>query len=493
MEKRLNTVNELKKSNGSSMAIILITVLVFVKELTIPFGLLDELWCYNMGRGIAMGYLPYRDFDIVQMPLYAFVFSVPLMIDRSLIAFRIASGIFLSVMMSLIYKIIRDETKHEYALPAALCCIAIVDFVTYNTLLFLWALLLYLVNKHKVSVKRDIILGILAACCALSRQTAGSLIIIAEAFVVYLSAPKDNRQRGRAILFYLIGVSIPCVVFLVYLLATSSFNDFWDCCLFSLFGFGEKNNTIFANSIPLLLIYVAGVASDIVLYRETKDKNRLYHLILSVPIVLIALPIVDYMHLIFAALWSAIPVASGIKRFIGKHLQRRIYLLITVMVFVAVMGVSAFNCLGTSLNGHEPEFKLIPSDESTLIMYSELGASNRELKELGYSVNTVSRSAVLISVMEGNYDADIFIRDRVYRLAETDHPEYYDDHGFSTLKYVESLCSDRSNLILIPDNYDTEGWGSQSEPGVYDYVIEHCEPIRSIGMYTYYRPIDDGQ
>ena len=65
---------EQKSFVGTLTAFSIITVLVFIKELTIPFGLLDELWCYTMSRGIAMGFLPYRDYDMVQMPFCAFVF-----------------------------------------------------------------------------------------------------------------------------------------------------------------------------------------------------------------------------------------------------------------------------------------------------------------------------------------------------------------------------------------------------------------------------------
>ena len=41
---------------------------------------LDELWNYNFARQIGMGMLPYRDYNMVQTPLYAMVMSLPLLL-----------------------------------------------------------------------------------------------------------------------------------------------------------------------------------------------------------------------------------------------------------------------------------------------------------------------------------------------------------------------------------------------------------------------------
>ena len=484
---------EQKSFVGTLTAFSIITILVFIKELTIPFGLLDELWCYTMSRGIAMGFLPYRDYDMVQMPFCAFVFSVPLMISRTLIMYRIASSVFLSALFCIVYRIIREETKHEYALPAALLGICIIDIVTYNTMMFIMVLLIYLFNKKEASVKKNIILGILAACAALSRQTSGSLMIVAELIVVIMSADKKEKKGLlKSVGTYIAGLFIPCLVFLGYLLATSSFFDFWDNCLFSLFGFGSKYNHFFSGSIPLIILVLIGIAADIALYKKDKDMHRIYHLILGVPLILVAVPIVDFMHMIFSAIWFIIPISAAICVFAGKQLTKKIYLLSTVAIFIAEAVVSIAGVQNCGFTDKYPELKCIPTDLGLIELYGGLADSNAELRAQGYKVDTISFSYVVVTVMEDRFDENIFIYDRGFTLVEPEHPEYYREDGtFSTLAYAQGLCEQPGELIVISEDYYNEGWGTQSEAGVYDYIAEHCVPVRRVAFYTYYQPVEE--
>lgn len=56
------------------VTLAVLVLLVFTKVLLCPLGDLDELWNYNLCRGVSLGYVPYRDFGMVMMPL----FTVPL-------------------------------------------------------------------------------------------------------------------------------------------------------------------------------------------------------------------------------------------------------------------------------------------------------------------------------------------------------------------------------------------------------------------------------
>ena len=42
-------------------------------------------------------------------------------------------------------------------------------------------------------------------------------------------------------------------------------------------------------------------------------------------------------------------------------------------------------------------------------------------------------------------------------------------------------------LILMPDDYPTEGW--QNPEGIYEYVTSHCEVIGSYGRFKWYKPV----
>ena len=58
-----------KDKTTAGVAFAVLVLIVFVKVLLYPLGDLDELWNYNLCRGVSMGYVPYRDFSMVMMPL----------------------------------------------------------------------------------------------------------------------------------------------------------------------------------------------------------------------------------------------------------------------------------------------------------------------------------------------------------------------------------------------------------------------------------------
>ena len=50
----------------------LIVLAVCLKVFTFRAGILDELWPYDLSRAITMGYVPYKDYPIVSMPLFGY-------------------------------------------------------------------------------------------------------------------------------------------------------------------------------------------------------------------------------------------------------------------------------------------------------------------------------------------------------------------------------------------------------------------------------------
>ena len=89
---------------------LIITVMTFLKVMLWNFGDLDELWNYNLSRGIVMGMQPYRDFNMVQTPLFAFINAFALLISRTLTAYRISCSVLLSVLMLLVFRTIAART-----------------------------------------------------------------------------------------------------------------------------------------------------------------------------------------------------------------------------------------------------------------------------------------------------------------------------------------------------------------------------------------------
>ena len=95
-------------------------------------------------------------------------------------------------------------------------------------------------------------------------------------------------------------------------------------------------------------------------------------------------------------------------------------------------------------------------------------------ESLGYDVTTFSYVSIVFSMFEDKYDPpfDMFL---------TGNLGMHDP-----MEYVTEVCSNPDSVIMISDNYDTEGW--QNPEGVYDYITANCTPIDSYGHFVWYVP-----
>ena len=88
--------------------LIILILFITVASVIIPKELnnLDELWNYNFARNIADGLLPYKDFNMVQMPLLPIICGTILKLtSNELIIMRILATLLITAMLFVTYKI----------------------------------------------------------------------------------------------------------------------------------------------------------------------------------------------------------------------------------------------------------------------------------------------------------------------------------------------------------------------------------------------------
>ena len=68
------------KKYSSTIFLVFLFVIIATKCFLFRFGNLDEIWHYNLCRGITSGAVPYRDINLIGMPLYYLICSLPLFI-----------------------------------------------------------------------------------------------------------------------------------------------------------------------------------------------------------------------------------------------------------------------------------------------------------------------------------------------------------------------------------------------------------------------------
>lgn len=455
---------------------LIITVMTFIKVMFWSFGDLDELWNYNMSRGVVMGLVPYRDFNMVMTPLYAFISSIALLVCRTLIAYRISCSIILSVLMLLVFKAVSEKTNPYYALPSALLCLLFSGVVTYNTLFMIFALIIYLLLLQDNSGTRNFLTGLAAAGAALSRQTSGGILILILFVIlaVHLDGEAKGERKIKDILLYLAGGLVPCTAFLIYLLATGAFASFWDYCFFGLFTFGNGNGDFQIAALPYLFIALLGIICDIS-FVKTDRKTAITHLLTGIPVLLISFPIIDSVHTSYAAIWFLIPVVRYIENRFGRQLSKKISVFLSAVLAIVISAMTVFGVVGCGIIRSSSELKGVLADGALTDDYYNLAEKCQAYEEQGYKVTVLSNSAVLVSIVKGDIDPvfDMFNKGN-FGVNEP-------------LKYIQDICCEDNSLILMPDDYPTEGW--QNPEGVYEYVTSHCEEVDSYGRFKLYKPV----
>ena len=231
----------LKKEN---IFFLFLIAYVFSFIIVKPVSNLDELWNYNMARTISEGLIPYKEVSMVITPLLSFINAVFLLIlGNNLIIMRILASVLCATILYVTFKIfllLIKEIKISVIFTLLLGLLMAKDFcIDYNFFsLLLVLIVLYLEIKKNdnqkgllenlTKIKSNIIIGILAGCVILSKQTIGatlSLVIVIYP-IFWVRNKNDFKIFLKIALQRILGIAIPMFIMLIYLLLTGSLLDF---------------------------------------------------------------------------------------------------------------------------------------------------------------------------------------------------------------------------------------------------------------------------
>lgn len=236
----------------------------------------DEIWVYGFSYNISKGMMIYRDFNVLQTPLYFFITSIFIkLIGNYMIVMHIFDSLLFATMMFMFYNII--GRKSLIMLP-----VFIFFWPSgYNMLsLFFLSLIIYLVNKKK---DNDLLLGFIVGLCFITKQNIGVLLLIPCLFY--------SRNKIKTLICFF----VPFGILSIYLIFNDAFFEFIDYCFLGMFDFG-RDNKYFA--IIFTILSVINILFLFILVVRTKFKNKelLYILFFQ----LIVYPIFDARHYVCA-------------------------------------------------------------------------------------------------------------------------------------------------------------------------------------------------
>ena len=288
-----------------------------------PLENLDEMWNFNVARCIANGLIPYKEISMVSTPLLGFLTAIFLKIfGTEMFITRVLAAVLATVNLGILYRIcIKIKIPNSIGKLLILVVMFIMkDYycLDYNILVMTLGLIILLLeiksfeqeNKNK---KIHIIIGIVSGLAICTKQSIGLLISVVVVLnqLFFIRNKESFKAICKNIVFRIIGIVIPVIIFIGYLFITGAFNYFIDYCILGIKTFSNKisysnllksdNTTIKIFSIAVPVILAIAIVLNIVL-RILKKEDELLFLttIYCLPIFAISYPIADNIHFLIS-------------------------------------------------------------------------------------------------------------------------------------------------------------------------------------------------
>ena len=281
---------------------ILIFIFFLFWNLIVQSLNLDEVWNYGFSYNISRGLIPYRDFNMVITPLYSFIMAIPLRaFGTNILILHIINAVMLVGIFYFMEKLIKDKV---YLCFLFLCIPLSIIFPSYNLfLLFLFILLIYLEKTNA----NDYLIGIVLSCCILTKQSVGLCLLLPSLY--YL---KNFNKLGKR----LVGIMIPIIIFISYLVFHQALLEFLDLCVLGLFDFAKGNGNLL-NIYVLFSMILVGV---IFFFIKKDSKNISYYYLLAFFSILIPLFDLYHFQVYFLAFIFILFLDKDIKRIVNIKL-----------------------------------------------------------------------------------------------------------------------------------------------------------------------------
>ena len=449
---------------------------------------LDELWNYNFANNIANGLVPYKDFNIVATPLLSIIGGLFLKIfGKELLIFRILNIVLNTSIIFLMYKIMDKLKIKKYITLILLFLLTYVykkhAMFDYNfAVSFVSLIILYLELKNYETQKKSyqILIGVLAGICITLKQTTG--IIIAVTLLGYKIIDIRNKiefkQYVKILLFRVIGLTIPVLIMILYLVVNNAFYEFIDYCILGISTFSNKISYIsrlIKNQNILIKIFSIMPISLMVLlvrYISKRDKNALILFSWGIATLSVVYPISDETHLIPGILITIIGMGYILNNLINK--QSKI-LETFCYIFIVLFIIYQF------ING--------------MYIYAK-STKNTELAHYKGIIMTDSRQEANTKVSDyiKNSDKRVYILDATaayYMIPIDRYNKNYDMFclgnfgGKGEKGQIEELEREKGNIkLLIKSEGKARNW--QNPEKVREWIIKNMNKIGQLGGFDIY-------
>jgi len=424
--------------------------------LLIPYNVFfgDNIVLYGFSYAVRLGEIPYRDFNIV-LPLFSvFLYSLPLYLCNSVITFFITQAVLLTLLFYLLEKQLSYKVYLFFFFVLLGYPLLLITglFPGYNYLLFFF--LLYLVYLEEKNAN-DYLIGFIIGLSIITKHTIGVFFLL-PSFLYYY---KDLKKIGKRI----IGVAIPCVIFLFYLLVTKTFTQFLDLCVFGLLDFGSKNH----GQVSIFSIFILFLCLFYFLYIFYKERKiSIVYLFLTI---LFVIPIFDAYHLSYFIMATALLFISHIS-------FRKNYKYVFIILSLVMIGIWTF------ITFHFKDYQFFSYPRYPLRYMSQ--SMRKEYSYIDQFQKNSDKETILFLLGTENYFYKITNHQKITYF---DLPNYgnYGYDGFSKMKKRIDQQHDVYFIIFYMDKKRKE-YNQQYYVELADYIKKKGSLVEKENNYMVY-------
>lgn len=485
---------------------LLLFILIFCSILSIiiltPINDLDELWNYNFARNVADGLIPYKDFNMLQMPLLPLICGLVLKITfNELIVMRILAALLCSSIIYITYRLFRIlNIRKEIAIISTFCIVYLFKdlfCIDYNFATLL--LVLIIIFKEIESYKKDniflksdymadLFLGILAGLTITLKQTTGMLICIAVLGnkLLFVKTKDELKIYFKTFMFRLIGIVIPVLLMFVYLIINNAVTDFVNYTIKGVSGFSNyisyknliKWNLVGFLSIAVPITFIYAWIKSVIM---EKDKKIYILLVYGLAMFVVCFPISDKIHFLIGALPTIVIILYELYNLLSKIFKiifknRKINNIVIIFgatftilcsLYYSIEKIYIY-CENISYTSNLNYFKYIPISK----------ALNNQIEIIGNYIKTNDNVKIL--------DANAVI----YMIPIDRYNKNYDmllkgNLGFNgENNIIEEIKNLKDTKYLILQDKFTKNW--QTPLNIIDYVKGNKTKIGEIEIFDIY-------
>lgn len=253
------------------LCFLFIYIICFVYSFFFTTVYNDEIWNYGFSYNIASGLVPYKDFGMLQTPLFFFLASIFIkLFGNYLFVFHMFNSIIFAGIIYISYN------KLKYKSFILVPMIFLNCYPGYNLLSLL--ILLIIINLVDEEFRyKDYIIGFLVGIMFLTKQHLGVCLLLP------LLCYSKNKIKA------LIGFLTPIVLLLIYLIFNNALFEFLDYCFLGIFDFGESNDI-------WLFFPIEAIICLIMVYKLLKSKFKCKELFYILMYQIVTVPIFDDYH-----------------------------------------------------------------------------------------------------------------------------------------------------------------------------------------------------